>query len=379
MANNKQNKQNTQSSDTAAPTGPSAATSSELATVSSAEVAEDVADVPVHALTKRYSDALPHLATYLERVLPPTPGELQNALAGLSPEKRAAFTAALARMNPVKAGQHTTRQEFRLPEMRVFHGTGTDELRPRDCPQGGIYTTDGRILAAPKEALSNLKHNPKYAKLGTTVTCFVIGVHEAYTFWPPRSGNNPPGVEVRPNVPICRSLDRKRGSYFGACEACAYRPFKDGKANTKDACRNEDHLYVVLSDFSGIYRLVVHGKSIKPCSAAIKKKTRPWVTYYEHAFELEAKEARQGTDRWFELTASVATDVPDPSEQEAALLDVLVRYVDYEVYFPQLYTIYTTEPKVNENNGSVSDMDELLKNANAVLSGQMKDFSNNNL
>jgi len=389
--NNKQNKQNTQNPAAVAPATPASASaptpeaptapSTELATTTSSEV---VVDVPTHALTKRYSEALPQLAAYVEQVAPPKSGEIQAALANLSEAKRAAFAAALARMNPVKAGQHTTRQEFRLPEMRMFHGTGTDELRPSDCPQGGIYTTDGRILAAPKDALANLKHNPKHAKLGTTVTGFVIGVHEAHTFWPPRSGNLPAGVEMRSNMPICRSLDRKRGDYFGSCEACAHRPFKDGKPNTKDACRNEDHVYFVLSDFSGVYRFVIHGKSIKPGSAAIKKKTRPWTAYYEHAFELEAKEAKLGTDRWFELTASIATDVADPSAEEQALLDALVRQVDYEVYLPQMYAIYTTEPKVSANAGSASDMDALLKNAGASAAAPTgpsgtKDVSKNNL
>lgn len=378
MSNNKQNKQNTPASSPAAAapattppagapeTAAAAAPEAPTAAAPSSELATTAApDVPVHALTERYTKSLPQMAAYLEQVAPPKPGEIQGALAALPDAKRAAFAAALARMNPVKAGQHTTRQEFRLPEMRMFHGTGTDEMRPADCPQGGIYTTDGRVLAAPKAALENLKHNPKHAKLGTTVFGYVIGVHEAHTFWPPRSGNLPEGVEVRANVPICRSLDRKRGDYFGACDACTYRPFKDGKANSKDACRNEDHVYFVLADFSGVYRFVIHGKSIKPGSAAIKKKTRPWSAYYEHAFELEAKEETRGTERWFELTASVASasDAPDPGEAEAALLNALVRQVDYEIYFPQLHTIYTTEPKVSANAGTVSDMDALVKNA----------------
>lgn len=370
---NKQNTQNTQTVSTPAPAPePPAAPepSSELA------VAEDRTSevVPVHALTQRYKESLPQLEQYLDQVLPPAPGEIKTALTTLSPEKRAAFTAALARMNPIKAGQHTARTEFRLPEMRVYQGTGADELRPADCPTGGIYTTDGRVLAAPKAALVNLRHNPKHAKLGTTVSGYVIGVHEAHTFWPPRSGNNPPGIEVRANVPICRSLDRQRGDGFGACAACSYRPFKDGKpvkggkAN-KDGCRNEDHVYFVPADFSGVYRLVVHGKGIGPGSAAIKKKTRPWTSYYEHAFELEAKEITEGTDRWFELNASVASDTPDPNEAEAALLSALQRQVDYEVYLPQMHAIYTSEPKYANTAASGSDMDELLKNAGGAPAG----------
>jgi hypothetical protein len=376
--NNKQNKQNTAPAvATATPTSPvletPAASAIEVAAPATSTAIEVTADVPVSALTKRYKDALPHMAAYLDQVTPPNPGEIQDALAALSPEKRAAFTAALSRMNPIKAGQHTSRSEFRLPEMRVFQGTGTDELRPSDCPQGGVYTTDGRILSAPKEALANLKHNPKYKNLDTTVRGFVIGVHEAHTFWPPRSGNLPPGIEVRTNAPICRSVDRQRGDYFGSCAACTHRPFMDGKANSKDACRNEDHIYFVPADFSGVYRIVFHGKSIKPGSAFIKKKTRPWAAYYEHAFELDAKAVVRGQERWFELTASVASEVPDPSAEEEALLNALVRQVDYEVYFPQLYAIYTAEPKVLADAGSSSDMAALLKNAGNV--GSTKDVS----
>lgn len=382
---NKQNKQKNTAAAApvaaAAPAAPEAApaTSTELAPATTTEVAVAVAvDVPVHELVRKYSAAMPQLAAYVQQVVPPAAGEIQRALALLPEKKREAFTAALARMNPVKAGQHTTRQEFRLPEMRVFHGTGTDELRPSDCPQGGIYTTDGRVLSAPKDALANLKHNPKHAKLTTSVIGFVIGVHEAHTFWPPRNGGNPPGVEVRANMPICRSLDRKRGDYFGACDACAYRPFKDGKAN-KDACRNEDHIYFVLADFSGVYRFVLHGKSIKPGSAAIKKKTRPWTSYYEQAFELEAHEAKEGTSKWYEIKASVATDVDSPTSEEAALLDTLVRQVDYEVYLPQMHAVYTAEPKAVASVGGDADLDAMLKNAGAPDAGGAKDFSKNNV
>lgn len=355
--------------------------STEIVAPATATAIVEEVDVSVHALTRKYKEALPHMAAYLDQVAPPSTNEIQTAVAALDAIKRDAFIAALARMNPVKLGQHTTRQEFRLPEMRIFHGTGSDELRPSDAPNGSIYSTDGRILAAPKAALANLKHNPKHAKLGTTVTGFLIAVHEAHTFWPPRNGALPPNVEVRANVPICRSLDRKRGDYFGSCEACAYRPFKDGKPN-KDGCRNEDHLYFVLSDFSGVYRFVVHGKSIKPGSAAVKKKSRPWATYFQHPFELEAREETQGTDRWFELAASVSTDVEAPTPVEAALLTALARQVDYEIFFPQLAAIYTAEPKHVANGGAsgASDMDALMAAANAPATGApVKDVSKTNI
>lgn len=338
---------------------------------------EIVVDVPVNTLVKKYSASLPAWAQYLEQVPPPAPGEIDQNVSRLEESKRKAFVSALSRMNPVKLGQHTSRRDFSLPDIRVYHGTGSDEMRPGDCPTGGIYGTDGRLLAAPKGALANLKHNPKHAKLGTSVVGFVIGMHEAGTFWPPRSGNMPAGVEVRANVPICRTLDRKRGDYFGSCDACAYRPFKDGKAN-KDACRNEDHAYFILADFSGVYRIVFSSTSIKPGSAAIKKKSKPWEATFAHPFELEARERTEGTNRWFELCAEVASDSPDPSDDELALLNSLTRQIDYEIFFPRVHSIYTTEPRYSLAAGSASDMDALLSSVGSPADAK-KDVSGNNL
>lgn len=367
----KQNKQ-TEQATTNTPT----TTEAEPMTTEIVSPATDALDVPVSALTKKYSEALPEWQQYLEQVAPPSVGEVDRAISGLAEPKRKAFLSALARMNPVKLGQHTSRREFSLPDIRIYHGTGNDEMRPADCPTGGIYGTDGRLLAAPKAALANLKHNPKHAGLGTAISGFVIGMHEAGTFWPPRTGTLPAGVEVRTNVPICRTLDRKRGDYFGSCEACVYRPFKDGKSN-KDACRNEDHAYFVLADFSGVYRIVFSGTSIKPGSAAIKKKSRPWEAYFSHAFDLDARERTENSNRWFELTADVSTDAPEPSEAELVLLNALTRQIDYEIFFPRVYSIYTAPPKATVSQGSVSDMDSLLS---AVGGADVKkDVSNKNL
>ena len=332
-------------------------------------------DVPLSAIVRKYIDVLPEWQQYLEQVAPPQLGEVDSAVQGLPEGKRKAFLAAVARMNPVKLGQHTARREFTLPDVRVYHGTGNDEMRPPECPPGGIYSTDGRLLAATPETLPNLKFNPKYTALSTALRGYVISIHDAATFWPPRNGALPEGVDTPPNVPICRSLDRKRGDYFGACAACAWRPFKDGKVN-KDACRNEDHVYFVPADFSGIYRIIFSGTSIKPGSAAIKKKSRPWDAYFSAMFDLEAKVRTEGSNRWFELTASVSAGAPEPTPEEIALLSVLTRQIDYEVFFPRLHTTYTTPPKA-QAQGSSTDMDALLNRVSG--GGAKKDVSGNNL
>lgn len=373
----KQNKQTTNNTDADNTTENEPMTTAITAPVNNEITAPAEADVPLSALTKKYAEALPEWQQYLEQVAPPTPGEIDRALASLQENKRKAFLSALARMNPVKLGQHTSRRDFNLPDLRVYHGTGNDEMRPAECPTGGIYGTDGRLLAATKATLPSLAYNPKFRDLGTTVRGFVISMHEAATFWPPRTGQLPPGIEVRANVPICRTLDRKRGDYFGSCDACVYRPFKDGKSN-KDACRNEDHAYFVLADFSGVYRVVFSGTSIKPGSAAIKKKTRPWPSYFSQAFELDARERTEGSNRWFELTAEVSATVAAPDETESALLSALTRQIDYEIFFPRVYAIYTSPPKASVTQGAVSDMDSLLAAAGGA-SDAKKDVSNKNL
>lgn len=403
MSNNNKNKQNTQASSTpaaaAAPAAPPVESATEAAptepaaadtalAVTAHDSAEESGIVSTSALLQKYAKALPDHAQYLSQVSPPTKDEIGDAIKSLPQADMERMIAAFARMNPVKIGQHTAKRDFNLPDIRIFHGTGTDEQRPAACPQGGIYTTDGRILAVPKENVETLNYNPRYKGVGTAFAAFVIGVHEAGTFWPPRNAPPPEGVEVRNNVPICRTMDRQRGDYFGDCKTCTYQPFKDGKAN-KDACRSEDHLYVVLADFSGIYRLVVSSTSVKPGSRAVKTKSKSWSSYYEHAFDFDARANSQGTNRWYELNANVS-NTPDPEPEKVTLLNALARQIDFQIYYPTLHRIYTTEPKMSAAKGNAADMDDLLKNAAgggapgagaapAPASAPKRDFSNGNM
>jgi len=367
----KQNKQNTTTTPTATPT-PAAEAATTEAPVTEAAATEAAPEtalattteapselVSASALVKKYQAALPPHAQYLSQVSPPTADELTDAIAALPAANKAAMIDAFARMNPVKIGQHTAKRDFTLPDIRVFHGTGPDEQRPADCPTGGIYSNDGRVLAAPKEALANLRFNPKYKDLKEVLSGYVIGVHEAATFWPPRNGPPPEGVVIRNGSPICRSIDRERGDYFGSCKACAYVAFKDGKLN-RDACSNEDHVYVVLADFSGVYRIVFKGTSMKPGSRAIKTKSKSWPAYYAHAFDLDARPETQGTNRWFELNANVSS-APDPTPEQTEVLNILARQIDFQIYYPALYRTYTTEPKMSQTQGTTADMDDLLK------------------
>jgi hypothetical protein len=75
--------------------------------------------------------------------------DIDEALANLSEAQRENFTQAMLRMNPVKPGDHRRKaSSFKVFDLRVYHGTGNDESRPKLAPVGSIYTTDGRIMAA---------------------------------------------------------------------------------------------------------------------------------------------------------------------------------------------------------------------------------------
>jgi hypothetical protein len=304
---------------------------------------------------------------YIEYVPPPAKGEVMGLVQHLNEAKRQNMQQAFKRMNPVKIGQHVAIRQNQLPEMRIYHGMGTDEQRPADAPTGCFYSTDGRVITAQKANLATLRHNPKYKDLRETIGVYIVGVQSARTFWPPRQNQTvdlPEGIEIRGNAPICRSLDRVRGEVFGDCDACEHRPFKDKEANPTVAnCRNEDHIYVVLADFSGIYRLSVSGTSM-PTAASMGKKSKTWEFYWQHAFELSLTEETKNGNRVFELKADVLPEESDPTPEESDLLNAIARQIDYEVYLPGMERIYAAKyvSSVTGNNKmSQSGADQLAK------------------
>jgi len=367
MSNNKNNK------NTPPPT-PAVATKQEetIEVIENIEPVEEVGIttalasdiVPVNALVKKYSEVLPHLATYIQQFSPPTKKEIASAVENLPPAERENMIKALAGMTPIKRGVHTAQRAFSLPEMRTYQGTGKDPLRPGETPKGGIYTTDGRILAAPKSALKMLQNDPRYKTLSDTVDVYVVSLIAAATFWPPRKAPNPPNVEIRPDVPICRSLDRKRGDKFGDCSVCNWRPFKEGgelpDGTQPDYCRFEHHVYVVPVDFSGIYRFVFSGTSIGPGSAAMDKKSKPWPTPWTKRFTLEAKETTNAKGTFFQVAADISSNSTPNTPEADVLLNLFAGQIDFEIYFPGLAAIYNTKPVDQGSVGTAGDLDALI-------------------
>lgn len=309
--------------------------------------APQVADDSDKSLVERYGKGLPPAKVrYLAQLRTVDSDEITRAMKKVAPEKYDNFMDALDRMNPIKQGVHTSRGEMQIPDIKMYHGSGADPLRPGDCPVGGIYTSDGRVLAVPKAALKATQVS--HPNVGTTIDFTVLLIVKGNTFFLPQEGPQPvlpDWVEVRGGkAPICRSLDRERGDTFGPCGTCTFRPFQKDKE--EKGCRADYTLYVVLPDFTGIYRLNVHGSSTTPCAVFIDKKVNssgfkfPWAKY----FTVEAMYKEDGNRKWYEFTAS-DSEREAPTKEESAALHKLSLKIDTEMVFPMLHRIYNADQK----------------------------------
>lgn len=286
----------------------------------------------------------PDEARYLKQVFRPvTDEELAEVLQDLDPKYAQNFGEALERMNPIKVGDHgRKRSGFQMFEARIYHGTGDDTSRPKLTPTGGIYSTDGKILAAcDRDSASTLKVPERFE-------AYVISGYEVNTFWPPRGGDDDAKgkgdkgeEENKSKAPICRSIDQVMGDKYGACAACPERPFKDNQVN-KNACRNEVHIYFVPRDFSGIYRMVFSGTNTKPGRAIRKSYSTGWRQLWDHPFAITTKkevDPKDSSRRWF-LAQSDVMRGDAPTAVEAKFLNMLARKIDTEYYWVEKRRIH---------------------------------------
>jgi hypothetical protein len=280
-------------------------------------------------------------ARYLKQTQPVTDDELQEALKPLPAAKREAFSQALERMNPVKLGSHSRRRDaLTIFDLRINHGTGNDETRPKGTPEGALYSTDSRIQATGDRDLAAALRAPEI------LDAYIIIDRRGNTYWPPNEDDTDKAgkteeTEARSRAPLCRSIDGEKGDVFGSCEACPNRPFKNGSKPEEDECRGEIVLYVVPVDFSGVYRFVLNGTNTK-AGREIIKKYAPWRENWDHPFafktrkEVSKKDSKQ---RWFIVEADPQRNVV-PSAEERAFLRALTRKIDTEVYWVERRRIH---------------------------------------
>lgn len=328
----------------------------------------------IEVASASWVESVPKPIRALFNIMPAVePDELTAMVEQLPDHLRANFEALVEGMNPVREGIVSTNTQFKIPEMRLYHGVGDDPARPPAAPVGSIYTSDGKILAAWD------KQQAKSLKIDQVFTGAAVFLQETRAWWKPRDKSYvlPPDVDPTSNAPICRSLDRAMGDRYGACPACPHRPYAKGSYDP-NGCVNDARLYVVLKDFSAIYAMTLKGASLKKGVLPIQRiNGKPWDLW----FDFGLSEERNNQGRWFSLTSTPHTTDNHPqgepsSAAERGVLRALARTILHEQYKPALEAQYTRRATVSVATDAGADMAAI--EAAARASGA-QDYSKNNL
>lgn len=302
-----------------------------------------LATLPADSLGSKFLAQLPHMRDMLADLRDPGPDEILAASNELSGPEKEGFAKWLSERNPKKIGFHGANTEFTIPDLRIFQGQGNDGARPANAVKGCVYSSDGNLLTAPGQQSMMLGVPERFEGI-------VIGLHAARMMWPPKDpqGNNIPmqGIDTSSNMPICRSLDRVTGSRYGECSKCEWLPFSTG-TNRKNECKDEWHVYVVKSDFSAMYRIVMNSTSIKSGATPIEQRTKGWPQLFSKYFIFEAaeqKNAKLGAS-WFAWKTAVSISAAAPLGKDTPansqkLLELLARKIEAVRYYPTLAGIY---------------------------------------
>lgn len=319
----------------------------------------------------------PNDAMYLRRTQPVDDEKLEDLIAKLPDQLQSNFRDAMEKLTPMKVGDHRARRSaIQTYDVRVYHGTGDDPMRPMLVTEGGLYGSDGTYLAAANPELAEMHKAP------ASFDAYVLGGYDVNTLWPPREkekeaalvfGIGGPDDDTKANAPICRSLDREWGDTYGSCASCTLRPFRgQGKGKEEAAvdeevtygCRSEVQLWVAPRDLSGIYRFVFAGTNAK-IGRAILKKTQPWKHLHSYFFRMTTEKEVSKTDkkqRWFLVKAEERKGKDDlPQVEVTNVLAAIARKIDTEYYWPERRRIHLSVPKViGGGTGTGSDGSDML-------------------
>jgi hypothetical protein len=155
----------------------------------------------IEVASASWVESVPKPIRALFNIMPAVePDELTAMVEQLPDHLRANFEALVEGMNPVREGIVSTNTQFKIPEMRLYHGVGDDPARPPAAPVGSIYTSDGKILAAWD------KQQAKSLKIDQVFTGAAVFLQETRAWWKPRDKAYvlPPDVDPTSNAPICR-------------------------------------------------------------------------------------------------------------------------------------------------------------------------------
>ena len=263
------------------------------------------------ALAARLPEAYHEAVMLMER---PTPVSLLQQVATLPAEWQEKLTALVRRMRPQKQGVHTKGSGFKIAEIRLYQGTGSDPARPAKMAPGGFYTDDSREIETP-------------------FVDAILGLHETRTLWPPRDGS------VESKGPLCYSLDSVQGSRYGLCSACP----KAALLQRDGGCGQEVVAYVVDREMTGIYSIKFSKTSLREGRKLIRlvqagdEIWSRWISFAE-------QEYKEGSKRWFGYKVGAVESKNQADVHVPKALDPIFRglsqALDAEVYYPALADLY---------------------------------------
>jgi hypothetical protein len=247
----------------------------------------------------------------------PTPVELMDIVMALPEASQEAMMTLVAKTNPEKQGLHTSTTGFEPTALRLFHGVGSDPLRPRQTLPGQFYSADSRIIGEKFDAVP-------------------LALYEGHILWPEKSQDN---NKQESKAPICVSIDRRMGSKYGSCDTCPLNP--QVRQYSQGGCMREVTAYLLDRDLTSIYELKF-SKTSESAGRALMNIMKKSNNLWDRWFTFEAKERTEKGNKWYVIQAGPTVDaskvVTDPATHPLFL--ALSKIIDVDIIYAAMANTY---------------------------------------
>lgn len=238
----------------------------------------------------------------------------------LEDEMQDPLSDIMQRMNTNRKGILSSNNQPEFTELRLFQGTGADPNRPETSIPGQYYLS------------SNDNVGEKFE--GT-----VLAIWEGRTMWGDRDG------DTATRMPVCTSMDREKGSHYGDCANCPFRPWKDNKPND---CANDVMAFMLTKDLKDIV-LVRFQRTSEPAGRQLMKLVKRSKVPWQRWFSIMSEKRTSSTDksrRWYVMQVQVSDgDAVVPKELHP-FCDAMCTSAERDYIYSGLSRIYSQAQRV---------------------------------
>lgn len=273
----------------------------------------------------RYGKSVARVAEEL-----PTPIQFQQIIDGIPDEYIDDLTSIIQKTMGTRKGIYGDSDRPEFPELRIYHGTGSDPNRPDKQVPGEYYLTT-------KENVGDLFQG-----------C-VLALWEGRTMW----GDAEAGETTK--MPICQSMDRRIGSTCGECDECPHKPWKDGQ---QQRCADDVVAFMLAKDMKEIV-LVRFQKTSEPAGRQlrrfVKRSMVPWSKWFN--LTLTQRTSKQDNNRrWFVMEVEPASGndalVPEGIHN---FCDAMCTTLEATYILPNIAHIYRSGQTEDDGEGTKED------------------------